>query len=240
MFRKIQIFDDIARKGFSMIIVLLGAPGAGKGTIAGKLEVILNIPTISTGDILRKEVNRNTVLGNEVKRYLLSGELVPDQLIIKIVENRIIQKDCKQGFIFDGFPRTLQQAGSLEELCNNKNIMIDKVLFLDVPNSVIVKRLSGRRICSQCGEIYNIHENDLKIEGRCSQCQGKLVHRDDDKVETVMERLEVYENETLPLVSYYEKKGVLVRINANQSIEKVTDDVLGHLKKIKKNIERIL
>jgi adenylate kinase len=202
-----------------MIIILLGPPGAGKGTIAQELNKKMEIPIIATGDILRNAIKEETDLGKKVKKYVNSGKLVPDNYVIKIVENRIRKEDCQRGFIFDGFPRTIHQADDLDLLikCLNKNI--DQVFYFEASYKVIVERLSARRVCLKCGTIYNLDYNPPDIINKCNQCGGELIQRDDDKEETIRRRLEVYHKETLPLVDYYQKKNILTKIDADQDVE---------------------
>lgn len=212
-----------------MIIILLGPPGAGKGTIAGEIRKKIDIPAISTGDILRNAIQEETDLGKEAKKYVNSGKLVPDHLIIKIVENRIKQKDCQEGFIFDGFPRTIQQASALDTLIQRLGKKIDQVFYFEASFHVINQRLSARRVCSECGKIYNLDYNPSRIKGKCDRCGGDLIQRDDDKEETIKRRLQVYNRETLPLVNYYQEKCILTKINADQDVEERFREVWGKL-----------
>jgi adenylate kinase len=202
-----------------MIIILLGPPGAGKGTIAGEIKKKIDIPVISTGDILRNAIQDETDLGKEVKGYVNAGKLVPDDLIIKIVEHRIKQEDCQNGFMFDGFPRTIQQANQLDLLNQRVAKGIDQVFYFETSYHVIIERLSARRVCGECGAIYNLNYNPPHVKGKCDKCGGDLMQRDDDKEETIKKRLEVYNKETLPLVNYYQDKGILTKINADQDVE---------------------
>ena len=184
-----------------MRIILLGAPGAGKGTQAQILKDKFNIPQISTGDMLRAAIKANTKLGLEAKQFMDSGALVPDQLIIELVKERIQDSDCKQGFLLDGFPRTIPQAEAMKEAA----ITIDMVIEIDVPDNVILDRLSGRRTHLASGRIYHIHNNPPKIQGKDDVTGEDLVQRDDDKEETILKRLSVYHSQTKPLVDYYLK-----------------------------------
>ncbi len=199
-----------------MNIVLLGPPGVGKGTYAKRLSERYNIPHISTGDILREEIHKGSELGRQVREYVERGELVPDDIIIQVVKERLRAEDCKKGFILDGFPRTLNQARALDEITK-----IDVVFNFVAPKEVIIDRLSGRRICSQCGAIYHIKYRPPKKPGICDVCGGKLYQREDDRPEVIETRLEVYKKQTAPLIEYYTKKGLLVDIDASKEIDQV-------------------
>lgn len=202
-----------------MIIILLGPPGAGKGTIAGEIKKKIDIPVISTGDILRNAIQDGTELGKEVQEYVNSGQLVPDYLIMRIVENRINQKDCQEGFMFDGFPRTIQQAEELDLLIQRLKKKIDQAFYFETSNKVIIERLSARRVCTKCNTIYNLNYDPPKVADKCDACGGELIQRDDDKEETINKRLEVFNKETLPLVDYYQEKKLLTKINADQDVD---------------------
>jgi len=204
-----------------MIIILLGPPGAGKGTIAGEIKKKIDIPIISTGDILRNAIQDSTELGKEVQVYVNSGKLVPDHLIMRIVENRINQKDCMEGFMFDGFPRTIQQAQELDLLVQQLKKKIDQVFYFEASHNVIIERLSARRVCTKCNAIYNLNYDPPKVADKCDACGGKLIQRDDDKEETIKKRLEVFNNETLPLVDYYQENKLLTKINADQDVDEI-------------------
>lgn len=212
-----------------MIIILLGPPGAGKGTIAGEIKKKINIPVVSTGDILRNAIQDGSDLGKEVQGYVTSGKLVPDHLIIKIIEKRIQKKDCDQGFMFDGFPRTIQQAKELDLLVLKLGKEIDQVFYFETSYDVIIERLSSRRVCSHCGTIYNLNYNPPQITDQCDKCGGDLIQRDDDKEETIKKRLEVYNSETLPLVEYYHKKNIMTRIDADKDVKDRFRDVWKRL-----------
>ena len=207
-----------------MRIILLGAPGSGKGTMAQKLTSELNIPQISTGDIFRKNLREGTPLGLRVKDIMASGALVPDEITIEIVKNRLIEPDCANGYILDGFPRSIAQAEALETFQN-----IDYAVNLDVDNETVVKRLSGRRFCPDCSGTF--HVSSLGEATKCPQCGGKLIIRADDSEETVRERLRVYENTTFPLIEYYSKLGKLVTVDGNGGIDAVYHRILDVLKK---------
>jgi len=187
-----------------MNIILLGPPGAGKGTQAKMLVERYGIPQISTGDILRAAVKEGTRMGKEAKSYMDKGELVPDKVVIGIVEERIQQPDCDKGYMLDGFPRTVPQAEALDGMLNNLSSQIDHVVSIEVDNKELVKRLTGRRTCRDCGAGFHIMFDPPKQEGVCDKCGGELYQRDDDNVATVTSRLEVYEAQTLPLIDYYQ------------------------------------
>ncbi len=191
-------------------LILLGPPGAGKGTVAKKIAEKYQIPQISTGDIFREAAKSGSELGSRVKRIMESGELVPDDLTISLVKERLGKKDTERGFILDGFPRTIIQADSLSEITS-----IDAVINFNIPREEIIRRLSGRRICSQCGAIYHVTDFPPKVEGICDICGGKLYQRDDDKIESIEKRLNVYEKQTLPLIEYYRTKGILYDIDSS-------------------------
>ncbi len=215
-----------------MIIILLGPPGAGKGTIAGEIKKEKDIPIISTGDILRKAIKNGTDLGKEAQSYVNSGKLVPDYLIMKIIEERIKEKDCKKGFMFDGFPRTIQQAEDLDLLFKRLKYNIDQVFYFETSKNTIVERLSDRRVCTKCGAIYNLNYNPPKSKDQCDKCGGELIQRDDDKEETILKRLEVFNGETLPLVNYYQKQNMLTKINADQDLDDRFKEVEARLKEL--------
>ena len=211
-----------------MRIILLGAPGAGKGTQAQILKDKFNIPQISTGDMLRAAIKANTKLGLEAKQFMDSGALVPDQLIIELVKERIQDSDCKQGFLLDGFPRTIPQAEAMKEAA----ITIDMVIEIDVPDNVILDRLSGRRTHIASGRIYHIHNNPPKIQGKDDVTGEDLVQRDDDKEETILKRLSVYHSQTKPLVDYYLKWSA----SENEGLRYIKINGLGNVNDIQKSI----
>ncbi|WP_025270560.1 adenylate kinase [Hippea sp. KM1] len=211
-----------------MILILLGAPGVGKGTQGVLISKEYGIPQISTGDILRKEVKEETELGKKAKVYMDKGELVPDDVIIGMMENRIKEDDCKNGFILDGFPRTVAQAEAFDEMLKKNNLQLDRVLLIDVPEEEIIDRLTGRRVCPSCGAVYHIKNNPPKKDNICDQCGSKLIQRDDDTEEVVKNRLEVYKKSTMPLVEYYTKTGKLVKINGVGTI----DEIFGRIKEV--------
>jgi adenylate kinase len=208
-----------------MIILFLGAPGAGKGTQASIIAKKLGIPHISTGDIFREAVSKGTELGKKAKEYMDRGELVPDEIVIGIVKERIVADDCKNGFVLDGFPRTVAQAEALDQVLSEIDRKIDYVLNIVVSEDEVVKRLTGRRTCKNCGAVYHVIFNPPQKEGVCDVCGGELYQRDDDKEETVRNRLRVYFEKTAPLIDYYRNKGVLVDINGEQTVDEVTKEI---------------
>lgn len=212
-----------------MRMVLLGPPGCGKGTQAKILIETYGIPQISTGDILREAISKKTDLGREAQAYMDKGALVPDQLVIKIIEGRLRQDDCAGGFILDGFPRTLSQAEALETTLAAMNQRIENVLSIEVEDAELLRRLTGRRICRKCGESYHLVFNPPRQEGQCDSCRGELYQRDDDKEETIKKRLNVYEAQTAPLISFYQKKGTLRSINGLGSIDAIKQAILRAL-----------
>ncbi len=205
-----------------MNVIFLGPPGAGKGTQAQRICAALNIPQISTGDILRRAIKDGTETGMKAKSYIDAGKLVPDEVIIDIVKERLALDDCKNGYILDGFPRTVPQAEALDTFA-----VIDSVIDLDVDDQVPVDRLSGRRVCVKCGATY--HLSMLNGKTTCDVCGEELIQRNDDKAETVLNRLEVYHAQTAPLIGYYEKKGLLKKIDGAQGMEKTCDAILKAL-----------
>lgn len=205
-----------------MNIILLGAPGAGKGTQAELLVNKLSIPAISTGNMLREAIANGTDLGKKAKQHMDEGNLVPDELILGIVAERVAQPDCRNGFILDGVPRTLAQAEALEAM----GVRIDHVISIEVDDSQIVGRMGGRRVCSKCGASYHIVANPPKMEGVCDACGGELIIRKDDAPETVSKRLQVYHASTEVLKEFYEKLGRLKTVNGSQSIEGANEDIL--------------
>jgi len=206
--------------------MLLGAPGAGKGTQAKILSEKYNIPHISTGDIFRYNIKNETELGKKAKEYIEKGLLVPDELTVKIVEERLKEDDCRSGFILDGFPRTIPQAEELDRILLQRGTGIDIVVNIFVKDEEIVQRLSGRRVCLKCGRNYHVKYNPAASEGKCGECGGRIVQRDDDKEETVIERLKTYHRQTEPLIDYYEKKGLLYTVEGKEKIEDTTGEVL--------------
>ena len=209
-----------------MKIILLGAPGSGKGTLAKKISRDFEIPQISTGDLFRACVKAENELGKKVKSIMESGALVPDEVTIEIVKERLQQPDCKKGFILDGFPRTVNQAKALENISQ-----IDSVILVDLANEIIVERLSSRRTCPNCGEIYSVEDNP---EGKCKKCNSKLIQRDDDKPETILHRLEVYEQNTSPLINFYSDR--LFKVSSSGTPEQTYQPVKAFLKKLEARV----
>ena len=205
-----------------MNIIMLGAPGAGKGTQAAVLCEHFNIPTISTGNIIREALRTGTEMGLKAKSFMDAGKLVPDEVVIGIVKDRLQEDDCKAGYILDGFPRTIPQAEALDEMGAN----IDCVIDIEVQDDVIVNRLSGRRVCEKCGRPYHTESLKPKVDGVCDDCGGALVQRKDDHPDTVLARLDVYHKETEPLVDYYKKQGKLVDVEGQDSVEDTTALIL--------------
>ncbi len=200
-----------------MKLILLGAPGAGKGTVAKLLTAIDGSVQISTGDILRAAVKDGTALGKEAEAYMKAGDLVPDSLIMGIMGERLLEDDCKNGFLLDGFPRTIPQAEQLKELLAKLNIKLDMAVEIDVAREVILDRLTTRRTCADCGAIYNVKSNPPKEEGKCDKCGGPVVQRDDETEEAISNRLDVYNEKTAPLVNFYKNEGMLLSVNATSS-----------------------
>lgn len=212
-----------------MKIIMLGAPGAGKGTQAKKIADKYRIPHISTGDIFRFNIKENTELGKQAKEYMDQGALVPDELTIRMLMDRIQNPDCENGYVLDGFPRTIPQAESLKAALSENGQKIDFAVNVDVPDENIINRMSGRRACLSCGATYHIVYNPGKKPDSCDLCQAKLVLRDDDKPETVKKRLSVYHQQTKPLLDYYEKEGVLVTVDGTRDLNQVFSDISGLL-----------
>lgn len=210
-----------------MKLILLGAPGAGKGTHAEVICEKLNIPSISTGNILREAVKNHTELGEKAKSYMEAGNLVPDELVIEILQERIRQDDCKNGFILDGFPRTVAQAKALDEM----NVIIDHVIDLEVEDETVLKRLSGRRVCEDCGASYHVSFRPPKEEGVCDVCGGKVVQRQDDKPETIKDRLHIYHYLTEPLKDYYQDKGILTVVYGQEEMKDTSRLIMEALEK---------
>ena len=204
-----------------MKIIMLGAPGAGKGTQAKMIAEKYGLPHISTGDIFRANIKNGTELGKEAKEYMDKGLLVPDELTVRLLLDRVAQDDCKNGYVLDGFPRTIPQAEVLDEKLNELGEKVDYAINVDVPDENIVNRMSGRRACLSCGATYHIVSIPPKKEGICDVCGSELVLRDDDKPETVQNRLKVYHDQTQPLIDFYEKKGVLRSVDGTLPMEEV-------------------
>ena len=197
-----------------MNIIFLGAPGAGKGTQAEKVSEKLSIPTVSTGNIIREALRTGTEMGLKAKSYIEAGKLVPDDVVIGIIKERLAKDDCANGFILDGFPRTIPQAEALDAM----GVIIDKVIDIEVPDEKIAARMSGRRVCKDCGSSYHLEYKAPKAEGVCDACEGELIQRKDDAPETVLDRLAVYHKQTEPLKDYYSKKGILRIVEGQEEI----------------------
>lgn len=204
-----------------MKIIMLGAPGAGKGTQAKKIAAKYEIPHISTGDIFRANIKNGTELGKKAKSFMDQGLLVPDELTVDLVMDRIQKEDCKNGYILDGFPRTIPQAEALDQALKALGDKLDYAIEVDVPDENIVKRMAGRRACVHCGATYHIVHAPTKVENICDVCGGDLILRDDDKPETVTKRLTVYHNQTKPLIDYYKEEGILATVDGTADLEDV-------------------
>lgn len=214
-----------------MRLILLGPPGAGKGTQAKRVIEEFDIPHISTGDIFRKNIKEKTELGQKVEGLLAEGKLVPDELTIEIVWDRLDQEDCKNGFLLDGFPRTITQAEALDEGLAKRGLKLDRVLNIDVDKDSLVKRLSGRRVCPNCGASYHIDNNPPKVEGICDVCQTPVIQREDDKEQTVLDRIKVYDSQTKPLVDFYNKQDLVFTVDGTLPIDEITNKLVTELKK---------
>ena len=215
-----------------MQLLLMGPPGAGKGTQAVKLVEKFSIPQISTGDMFRAAVKEGTELGKKAKACMEAGTLVPDEVTVGIVRERLAKDDCKGGFILDGFPRTVEQAEALEKILDELNLKLTKVLNIHVPAEYLIERAIGRRICKTCGATYHVKFKPSKSDDTCDNCGGKLYQRADDNEETMKKRLSVYEDSTRPLIDYYKKIGVYAEIDGKQPIEKVTEELVNVLSSV--------
>ncbi|MCR5222772.1 MAG: adenylate kinase [Lachnospiraceae bacterium] len=211
-----------------MKIIMLGAPGAGKGTQAIKIADKYGIPHISTGDLFRSNIGNNTELGREAKQYMDAGKLVPDELTVRMLFDRVSNEDCKNGYVLDGFPRTISQAEVLEEEVGKRDDRIDFAINVDVPDDHIIRRMSGRRACPKCGATYHIEHVPPKKEGICDSCGEQLILRNDDAPETVQKRLDVYHEQTQPLIDFYDKRKILRTVDGTKDLQ----DVFGEIVKI--------
>jgi adenylate kinase len=211
-------------------IVVLGPPGVGKGTYAKVLSKNHNIPTISVGDLFRNAIKNETPLGKKIKSYVSSGDLVPDEVVVELVKNRLDEDDCKQGFILDGYPRTVPQAEAMESFKK-----IDVAFNFFAPDEVIMERIGGRRTCNKCGATYHVKNIPPKVEGKCDKCSGELIQRADETTEIIKNRLEVYREKTKPVADYLRKKGLIADIDANYSIEEI-DKIIGECEKHLQNL----
>lgn len=214
-----------------MKIIMLGAPGAGKGTQAQMIADKYKVPHISTGDIFRANIKNGTELGMEAKKYMDQGLLVPDELTVKILLDRVAKEDCQDGYVLDGFPRTIPQAEVLDKAQNERGDAIDYAIDVDVPDENIVKRMSGRRACLSCGATYHMEHVPPQKEGVCDRCGKELVLRDDDREETVLNRLNVYHDQTQPLIQFYKEKGVLQTVDGTKPMQEVFDSITAILEK---------
>ena len=221
--------------------IFLGAPGSGKGTAASRIAPQLNIPHISTGDLFRKNIKEKTEIGTRAKEFMGRGDLVPDDIVIEMLKSRIENEDCKEGFILDGFPRTIPQAEKLDEITD-----IDVVINICVPDDIIIRRLSSRITCKDCGEIFNLIGIPTKEEGVCDKCQGEVIRRTDDEPKVIQNRLETYKKQTAPLIDFYKNKGVLQDVicnnfdqTANETAKQVLDSITNFVKNITNPIEKI-
>lgn len=214
-----------------MRLLIMGRPGAGKGTQAANIKEYYGIPHISTGDMFRAAIKEGTELGKLAKSYMDKGALVPDEVTIDIVKERLLKDDCKKGFLLDGFPRNVLQAEALDSFMKEQGISLDAVLDVNVDASILIRRIVGRRICKTCGATYHIDFNKPKKEGICDNCGTPLIQRADDTIETAGSRLEVYDKQTAPLLAYYEKQNLLKTVNGDQELNKVFEDIKAVLAK---------
>jgi adenylate kinase len=218
-----------------MFFILLGAPGAGKGTQADIIVKEMSLPHVASGDLFRHALKNGTELGKQAESYMKAGKLVPDDITIKMILERIAQPDCKNGCVFDGFPRTLEQAKALDAALEKQGKSIEKAIYIEVPSEVLLDRLTGRWVCRTCQSPYHQKNSPPIKEGVCDKCSGELYQRADDKEETIKERLKVYFTQTMPLLDYYEQKGRLFKVNGNQHIGEVGKDIVKFLKGLKQN-----
>lgn len=210
-----------------MRIILFGAPGVGKGTYGDELSKLYQIPRISTGDMLREAVKRNDSISKDVRSFMDNGKLVPDSIIQKVIDVRLSDGDCKKGFILDGYPRTVNQAELLAKFLNEHNLRLDIVINIELSKEIIIKRLTNRRVCKNCGANYNLISAPPKKEGICDRCKSQLITRTDDEKDKVMKRLEVYEKETKPVISYYKSQGLLSSVKSEGTIAEAVKTISG-------------
>lgn len=216
-----------------MKIVLLGAPGAGKGTQAQSISKYFSIPHISTGDIFRKNISEGTRLGKTAKRYMDAGQLVPDQLTLELIEDRLDREDCKNGYLLDGYPRTVVQAEFLEEMLSKQHSALNCALLIEVPREVIMERMTGRRVCPSCGASYHLKHNPPRKKDICDICGHKVVQRADDVAETVAERLDVYDEQTRPLIEFYAQRDILRSVDGTRAINQIFNDIVKVLSEVR-------
>lgn len=209
-----------------MRLILLGAPGSGKGTQANSISDYFKIKRISLGDLLREEVQQGSELGKKVKKYMEAGVLVPDEIVSLVIAENLDQG----GFVLDGYPRNVSQGKTLDEILNKKSLRLDVALFLEVEKSIVIERLTGRRVCSSCQANYHIHSLPPKVEGVCDNCQGELIQRSDDTHQVIEKRWAVFQQETGPLIEYYQERGILISIDANRGVKQVFEDIIAKLK----------
>lgn len=214
-----------------MRLLIMGRPGAGKGTQAVNIKEYYGIPHISTGDMFRAAIKEGTELGKLAESFMKQGALVPDEVTIGIVKERLVKEDCQKGFLLDGFPRTVLQAEALDTFMKEQGIALDAVLDVNVDQSILIRRIVGRRICKTCGATYHIEFNKPKVDGICDNCGTALIQRADDTIETAGSRLDVYDKQTAPLLAYYKEQNLLKSVNGDQELEKVFDDIKAVLKK---------
>lgn len=214
-----------------MKLLIMGPPGAGKGTQAEVLVKELGLTHISTGDMFRAAIKEGTEMGKKAKEYMDKGALVPDEVVVGMVKERLSKPDCADSFLLDGFPRTLEQAKALDATLKEMGIQLNGVINIAVPREKLMARLTGRRVCKGCGASYHVIFNQPQVEGRCNGCAGELYQRSDDNEEAVGNRLDVYEAQTQPLIDYYSRQGLLLNINGDQEINKVLEEILARLKK---------
>jgi adenylate kinase len=213
-----------------MYVAMLGPPGAGKGTQADILSEEMDLPHVASGDLFRRALEEETEVGLMARSYMDRGELVPDEITIEMILERVNQPDCRLGCVFDGFPRTLAQAKALDEAFEGRGKNIDKAVYIGVPNEELVKRLSGRWLCRRCQAPYHATNSPPKVQGKCDKCGGELYQRSDDRVETVKERLRVFFAQTVPILDYYEKQGKLTRVNGNLQVQEVAREIISALR----------
>jgi adenylate kinase len=221
---------------FEMLVVIMGPPGAGKGTQAEKLAKEFALPHISTGEIFRGAVKEGTEMGKKAKEYMDKGMLVPDEIVIGIVKERLAKPDCNEGVLLDGFPRTVEQAEALDEVLDELQIKISAVVNVDVHEEELISRLTGRRVCRNCGATYHLKFNPPKVRNICDHCSGELYQRSDDTIDTVKERLVIYQKQTFPIIEYYEHQDLFKSVDGARGIDEVFDDLADHLKKIKNQV----